>query len=80
MADLRKQIFDLTVQHDVTVQKLQRQIDLLENKNDFKAEQVNQFRKELCQKKKQNLRLIDVITELRNRNLISTEEEIFLNV
>lgn len=80
VADLKKQILDLTIQHDITVQKLQRKLNLLENKNEHKTEQVKQFRGELSREKKQNVRLKDVITELRDQNFISTEDENILNV
>lgn len=80
VANLKKEMFKLNVQHDIEMKKLQRQIDLLENKNEQKMDQVKQFRKELSQEKKQNIRLKDVITELKDRNFISTEDEKILNV
>lgn len=80
VADLKKQILALTVQRDITVQKLQRKIDLLENRNEQKIDQNKQFRKMLSHEKTQNLRLKDVVAELKNQSFISTEDEKILNV
>lgn len=80
VADLEKQIFTLNVQHDISVQQLQRQIDLLKNKNEQKVDQVRLFQKELTLEKKQIVRLKDVIAELKSENFISTEDEKILNV
>lgn len=78
--DLKKKISTLNIQHEIEVQKMKRQISLLENRNEQKLDQVKQFRNELSQKKKENVRLKDVIEELKNENFISTEDEKILNV
>lgn len=80
VADLKKKILALTVEHDITVQKLQRKIDLLENRNEQKMDQVKQYRQELSREKKQNFSLKDMIADLKNQNFISTEDEKILNV
>lgn len=80
IADLKKQILHLTVQHSITVQKLQRKIDSIQIKNEQKIDQVTQIKKELCKEKKQIVRLKEVIVELKSQNFISAEDEKLLNV
>lgn len=78
--DLKKEISTLNIQHEIAVQKFKHQINLLENRNEQKLDQVKQFRKQLSQKKRENVRLEEVIEELKNQNFISTEDEKLLNV
>lgn len=78
--DLKKEISTLNIQHEIAVQKFKHQINLLENRNEQELDQVKQFRKQLSQKKRENVRLEEVIEELKNQNFISTEDEKLLNV
>lgn len=78
--ELEKEMFILKTQHDIETQKLQRQIDLLKNKNEQKIVQVKSFQKEMNSEKKLIIRLKDVITDLKNENYISSEDEKILNV
>lgn len=80
VAGLKHQISILTIQHDITVQTLQQKIILLENRNEQKRDQINKVRKELSQEKNINVRLRDVVAELKNQNFISAEDEKILNV
>lgn len=78
--DLNKKILKLNIQHDIEMQKLKRKITVLENRNEKKSDEAKQYRNDLSQERKENIRMKDVITELKNQNLISTEDEKILNV
>lgn len=80
VANLKKEILNLTVEHDIEVRKLQRKIELLENKNEQKIDQVKQFRKVLSKEKNEVIRLKDIVAELKSQNFISSEDEKILNV
>lgn len=80
VADLKKEILTLKVKHNIEVQKLQRKLSSLQDKNEERTDRIKQFEKDLTKEKKQNVRLRDVIIELKNQNFISAEEGNMLNV
>lgn len=80
IAELEKQILSMKIKHDIEKQKLERKIFMLEDSREQIGTKLMENRRELKQEKLQNIRMKDIIAELKNEKYISEDDEKFLNV
>lgn len=80
ISELEEEIFSMKLAHETEKQKLERKIYLLENIREEMKDKLCEKEKELKHEKLENIRMKDILTELRNERYISEDDEKFLNV
>lgn len=78
--ELKRQIFRMKCEHSILIQKLEQTNISLKKDSSDKAKKLKTTKMELSNEKSKNIKLVDVLDEMKSKNYISDDEKDFLNV